>query len=84
MSIGISVCKRGGKRPSVENSDWARSWKQRIQPRFGLKAVEPVLYPHLIRIRALSQYACLTPLFRNVAMYLAWMAGGYTLTELEA
>jgi len=44
--------------------------------------VEPVLYPHLIRIRALSQYAC--PLFRNVAMYLAWMAGGYTLTELEA
>ncbi len=36
--------KRGGKRPPVENSDWARSWKRWIQPRVGLKAVEPVLY----------------------------------------
>jgi len=31
----------------MDNSKRARSWKRRIQPRVGLKIVEPVLYSTL-------------------------------------
>ena len=53
----------GDGRELSEDSIWARSWKRRIQPRVGLKAVEPVLYstPMTGEKSALIQYPCLTP-----------------------
>jgi len=51
----------GTGRRFMGNPKRARSWKQRIQPRVGLKAVEPVLYSTLGRplgLRGVSRHNC--------------------------
>ncbi len=40
----------GAGRLFMDNPKRARSWKRRIQPRVGLKMVEPALYSTLIRL----------------------------------
>jgi hypothetical protein len=44
-------------------------WKRRIEPRVGLRIVEPVLYttPMTGEKSALSQYAC--PTFKSLTSY---------------
>ncbi len=64
MSIGIFICKRGGKKLPVEKSDWARSWNGGYSHlsavpgtgrRVGLRIVEAILYPGLDQTKIIEK-----------------------------